>query len=973
MSEREQRGGAVGRLFWIQGRTGVYWQNLEDHEDGQVAIARLGALVGDDRYDELRLIQAEISSITGATDYLHIVTVRDGQVLSPNGDEFAARAAYEEQEPPPERMPQLLLWPEHEEDEADQQHALPLEEAEPDAPAPQRGPPMPGSAGVQERRLEDGSWDVGGWRISDATHAAVEAAEQEATRRKAARAEGTRQRSAEAGLSIDAEDAAVFGRRMRDGGRADRSARPRGLAPGRLIRRALSRARPASSEARPDRRVALMSGVFAGAIATGLALAAMAPDRAADIYAAALRDLSVLAPDLSLEEALAAGDVAQLHRKLAAGADPNARDAEGTPLLLRAARGGNLQAVTLLLQAGADPTRPANPDGRSILHRTAAEGLSLALARMLDAGAPVDLAGGTYGCLTPLSAAAAAGKARAASILAERGASLEPQPRCEVGPMQIAIAHPHLLGRLEAIRAEREGWIRMATGPRPPLAEPATAGAAPVAETTATPADDPAPEPPGPAPIANNDLVEDEAPAPQLALATPPEAPPATPKPAVDPEPAKAPAAETPAAETPSAEAQAPAAPASTLEEQDPEAPLETVEVAGLPVTPAPPPTAETPSETAGTARRDLPQPRLKPEPPPAKPAAEAAAETPTAEPRPTKRPPDAEAQAAAIATAIDKGDVARVRSLTDGLAPERLAAMTTVADDRYGSGERHLVDHAVLRGRRRIADLLIDKGLMPSPTAMHAAIANADRPELAGTVAWLIDRGVDLDAREEGLTPLMRAALRGRGDLVEQLLLAGANPSLSTEDGRTAADLARRAGRPALQETLLLAAQESRYRALMLGLSWTDTLESLEDRIERCKDIGDDFTACKLKADAWLDDAAVVVGQFDRRAGDRLVALQIDSRPIADPMAARRRFEEVAAAIEDRLPSDHGGFTNRRAPADQSFFHALRPEVNQGAYFGYWPDHDRARPVFVHLKLSGIDDARGFYRIVIGNPFRAS
>jgi hypothetical protein len=318
-------------------------------------------------------------------------------------------------------------------------------------------------------------------------------------------------------------------------------------------------------------------------------------------------------------------------------------------------------------------------------------------------------------------------------------------------------------------------------------------------------------------------------------------------------------------------------------------------------------------------------------------------------------------------------GDVEEVSRLIADLSLARLAGMTTVADDRYGAGERHLVDQAILRGRRRIADMLLERGLASTPVALHAAIANADRPELAGTVDWLIKRGADVNAMNEGLTPLMRAALRGRADLAGVLLAAGADPRTSTEDGRTAADLARRAGRPALQETLLLAAQEGRYRALMLGLSWTDTLDSLEDRIEVCKDIGDDFTACKLTSDSWLADAAVVVGQFDRQAGDRLVALQIDSRPIGDPTAARRRFEEVATAIEDRLPSDHGGFTNRRAPDDAAFFHALRPDVNEGSYFGYWPDHDRARPVFVHLKLTGIDDQRGFYRIVIGNPFRAS
>lgn len=1007
-SERNIQGGAVGRTFWIQGRSGVYWQNLEDLEDGQAAIARLGVLVGDGRYDELRLIQADISPMTGATDYLHIVTVRDGQVLAPNSDEFAARSPYDEEEPPPEEMPQLLLWPDAEADESDRQHPLPLNEVLEDDPPAAKGPPVPG-ARPAERRLDDGSWDVGGWRISDAAHAAIDAAEQQADR-AAARSGETGDapdapRKAPGGLAVGRDDAHIFARRA--------ETRPAARGPARRLMDRVGRrdkARPdkrakGRAQPRPDRRMALMSGVFAGAIAVGLAISAAAPDKAADLYAAALRDLSVLAPDLSLDEAVATGDIAALHGKLAAGANPNARDVEGTPLLLRAARGGNLQAVSLLLQAGADPTLPG-PDGRSVLHRAATEGLSLALARMLDAGAPVDLIGGSDGCITPLAAAAGAGKARAASILAERGASLGAQPDCPAGPMEIAAAHPLLLARLEAIRAEREGWIRLATGPRPPREEPAPSASAPPPpgeavrgepERDAVPAAEAPPPKPTPAPIGADDLVEVLETGPTVVAVAPPETaptetappPPTTAATAATRTPDTTPEAESPEAESPGAGsttsttgATEPAEPAqetvASVPEttatpdtkpagtENPDTPLETVEVAGLPVNAAPPPGAQAPDRTP-------PAPRVKPEPPPVPEAQTPEARANSAREAVPTKPQDADGKAAAIATAIDRGAVGEVERLTESLSTAELAPLTVVADDRYGAGERGLVDHAVLRGRRRIADMLIERGLAPSPTALHAAIANADRPELAGTVEWLLERAVDPNARVEGLTPLMRAALRGRGDLTEALLAAGAEPAAATEDGRTAADFARRAGRPALQETLLLAAQEQRYRALMLGMSWTDTMDTLAERIERCKDIGDDFTACKLKTDAWLDDASVVVGQFDRRADGRLVALQIDSRPIGDPSAARRRFEEVANAIEDRLPSDHGGFTNRRAPEGGAFFHALRPEINQGAYFGYWPDHDRARPVFVHLKLAGIDDQRGFYRIVIGNPFRAS
>lgn len=71
---------------------------------------------------------------------------------------------------------------------------------------------------------------------------------------------------------------------------------------------------------------------------------------------AASHEAATTSAPLTLVEAADAGDVDRLREMLSAGADVNTPDAEGMTLLMRAARGGHLEAVFLLLDFGANPS-----------------------------------------------------------------------------------------------------------------------------------------------------------------------------------------------------------------------------------------------------------------------------------------------------------------------------------------------------------------------------------------------------------------------------------------------------------------------------------------------------------------------------------------------------------------------------------------------------------------------------------------
>jgi len=76
--------------------------------------------------------------------------------------------------------------------------------------------------------------------------------------------------------------------------------------------------------------------------------------------------------------------------------------------------------------------------------------------------------------------------------------------------------------------------------------------------------------------------------------------------------------------------------------------------------------------------------------------------------------------------------------------------------------------------------------------TALHAAVSSGQLE----IVRWLVEAGADVNARQQiDYTPLMGAAANARLEILDLLLAHGADPSLKTTEGRTAADLAREHG----------------------------------------------------------------------------------------------------------------------------------------------------------------------------------
>jgi len=149
----------------------------------------------------------------------------------------------------------------------------------------------------------------------------------------------------------------------------------------------------------------------------------------------------------TLLEAVQARDAAAVRAALAAGADANARDVDGTTPLVYAAHAGDAAIARALLAAGADPNL-ANRYGVAPLHEAALVADVDLVRSLLDKGAEVDRA--LPEGETPLMLAARTGGAAAVKLLIERGANVNVVERWQgQTPLMYAAAHD----RAEVARA----------------------------------------------------------------------------------------------------------------------------------------------------------------------------------------------------------------------------------------------------------------------------------------------------------------------------------------------------------------------------------------------------------------------------------------------------------------------------------------------------------------------------------------
>lgn len=147
---------------------------------------------------------------------------------------------------------------------------------------------------------------------------------------------------------------------------------------------------------------------------------------------------------------------------LAAGANPNATDESGTPLLQWAMRRRDRGAVTLLLALGADPSRP-DAKGRTAMHEAAMASHTGWIDELMGHGVPVDIPNANNG-QTPLYDALRAREPDNIDRLLDAGARLDVSDRSGKTPLHQAALINDLSSVRRFLEAGADPGVRDARG-----------------------------------------------------------------------------------------------------------------------------------------------------------------------------------------------------------------------------------------------------------------------------------------------------------------------------------------------------------------------------------------------------------------------------------------------------------------------------------------------------------------------------
>jgi ankyrin repeat protein len=152
-------------------------------------------------------------------------------------------------------------------------------------------------------------------------------------------------------------------------------------------------------------------------------------------------------------------------------------------------------------------------------------------------------------------------------------------------------------------------------------------------------------------------------------------------------------------------------------------------------------------------------------------------------------------------------GDAARVR---ESVGRDRAQANATAPDGYSPLGL------AAFFKRREVVHYLLDMGADPSHasrqggfTPLHSAVATDAGEVDIEIVRLLVDKGADPNAKaQSGSTPLHTVAFTGDRASLDLLLKHGADPALTNNEGKTAADIARERGNQEIADLLVARAR---------------------------------------------------------------------------------------------------------------------------------------------------------------------
>ncbi|WP_420547352.1 hypothetical protein [Curvivirga sp.] len=148
----------------------------------------------------------------------------------------------------------------------------------------------------------------------------------------------------------------------------------------------------------------------------------------------------------------------------------------------------------------------------------------------------------------------------------------------------------------------------------------------------------------------------------------------------------------------------------------------------------------------------------------------------------------------------------------------------------------------------------------------------------------------------------------------------------------------------------------------LIYGMNWNSSKATIKGKIIKCIAVTESIDGCRLEFESWLPNTRHIIGLFDKKDNDNLIAIQVDSFPFDSGPNVLESFDSATKIINGKLSNSDAIFKEQLITDPTNIFVILNSNGKE-RHFRHWSLTPMQIPAYIHTSIRPLNSASAFHR----------